>query len=73
MFYESYRIINKQQKYEKSRAYDIIDELNKRGFSSESIIKILDSFISCTKSETDVAIFKKAKNISMANKERSND
>jgi hypothetical protein len=73
MFYESQRIINKQTKYEKSRAYNIIDELRKRGFNHDSILKILDALVHCAKSETDIAIFKKAKSISVAEKEKSDE
>lgn len=42
MFYESERIVNKQLKYEKSRAYEIIQQLESRGLDDDEIISCLN-------------------------------
>jgi hypothetical protein len=71
MFFDSARIVEKQEKYEKIRAYDIIDSLEKKNFSLDKMLVVLD-FLSCkTDNDFRKAILYKAKKILQARKEKN--
>ena len=69
MFFESSRIIEKQQKYEKTRAYDFIDSLEKTDMSLDTMISTLDLYMKDVDSEYKKIILSKAKSILQARKE----
>jgi len=63
-FYETDRIIRKQQTFEKSRAYDIIGVLKHKNMSYQEVLACLDVMIFVDgQSETQMQILTKAKEI----------
>jgi hypothetical protein len=56
MRYESQRIIHKQQKYVKTRAYNVINDLERKGFNSTESIDIIKKMRSddCNETEQDI-------------------
>ena len=42
MFYETERMVRKQQKYEKSMAYDIIDMFKKKGLNNRETLACIE-------------------------------
>lgn len=63
MSYESTRIIDKQEKYEKIRAYDLIESLEKSGISSDHVFCALELMGRKARSEFESAIILRAKQI----------
>jgi hypothetical protein len=70
MFYDSSRIIDKQEKYEKIRAYDVIFCLEKTDLSNENMIETIDLMLSKAELDFHKSIFTKAKNILLTRKEK---
>lgn len=66
MFFESSRIVEKQEKYEKIRAYDLIQSLEKSSINSGYLLCALDLMGRKAKSEFESAVILKAKQILMA-------
>jgi len=71
MFYDSARIIEKQQKYEKIRAYEMIESLEKTGLSSEYVLCALELMSKRSNSEFQLSVISKAKVILIARKEKN--
>lgn len=68
MTFDSERISRKQERYEKSRAYDIIDMFKSKNISNKEIlacIEVMAFFDDNT--ETQVAVITKARNIIIQN------
>jgi hypothetical protein len=63
MSYESTRIIDKQEKYEKIRAYDLVESLEKSGISSDHVLCALELMGRKARSEFESAIISRAKQI----------
>jgi len=70
MFYDSYRIIEKQEKYEKIRAYDIIESLEKTGLEAERLLYALEMMSVKSISEFEISVISRAKVILAARKEK---
>jgi hypothetical protein len=71
MFSESMRIVEKQEKYEKIRAYGVIDSLEKNGMSLDKMLLAVDILLSKASLEFDVAVLTKAKNMLDVRKEKN--
>lgn len=71
MFFDSARIVEKQEKYEKIRAYDIIESLEKKNFSLEKMLIIIDFMFYKTSSDFNKVILCKAKKILQVRKEKN--
>jgi hypothetical protein len=71
MFYDSARIIDKQQKYEKIRAYEMIESLEKTGLTSEYVLCALELMSRKSSSEFESSVISKAKAILVARKEKN--
>lgn len=71
MFFDSARIVEKQEKYEKIRAYDIIDSLEKKNFSVEKMLVVVDFLSHKASNDFRKAILHKAKKILQARKEKN--
>jgi hypothetical protein len=69
MFFESSRILEKQEKYEKIRAYDFIESLEKIDMPLDTMIATLDLYLKDVDSEYKRIIIHKAKSILEARKE----
>lgn len=69
MFFESSRILEKQEKYEKIRAYDFIESLEKIDMPLDTMIATLDLYLKDVDSEYKRIIIYKAKSILEARKE----
>lgn len=70
MFYDSLRIIDKQEKYEKIRAYEVILSLEKKDLSSENMISTISVMMEDATNDYHKSIFLKARNILIARKEK---
>lgn len=71
VFYESSRIIDKQEKYEKIRAYKVIDSLEKDGLSDEKMLTVINLLMSKTQLDFEKSVLSKALNILSARKEKN--
>ena len=71
VFYESSRIIDKQEKYEKIRAYRVIDSLEKDGLSDEKMLTVINLLISKTQLDFEKSVLSKALTIINARKEKN--
>lgn len=71
VFYESSRIIDKQEKYEKIRAYRVIDSLEKDGLSDEKMLTVINLLIGKTQLDFEKSVLSKAINIINARKEKN--
>lgn len=71
MFYESTRIVEKQEKHEKSRAYDLIESLEKSGLDNHHLFCALELMSKRAQSEFESAVILKAKQILIAHKEKN--
>lgn len=60
MRYEAQRIINKNQKYEKTRAYATISKLKNKGLSVSECINAINILLTDDNSESQQAILEKA-------------
>jgi hypothetical protein len=63
MFYETDRIVRKQQKYEKIRAYALIDEQKSNGLSDAEIIASIDVLLGGKNNEFQVGVLRLAREI----------
>ena len=71
MFHESMRIVEKQEKYEKIRAYGIIDSLEKNYMTTDKMLLAVDILIDKAHLDFDIAILTKAKSILNVRKEKN--
>jgi len=71
MFYESSRIVEKQEKHEKLRAYDLVESLEKNGLDFDRISCALELMSRRSKTEFQSSIISKAKQILLARKEKN--
>ncbi len=71
MFHESMRIVEKQEKYEKIRAYGVIDSLEKNYMTTDKMLLAVDILIDKAHLEFDIAVLTKAKNILNVRKEKN--
>lgn len=71
MFYESSRIVEKQEKHEKLRAYDLILSLERKTENSVNLLKALDLLGKNAKNEYEASIILKAKEMLKARKEKN--
>jgi O-phosphoseryl-tRNA(Cys) synthetase len=60
MFFESSRITDKQEKYEKIRAYDVLDSLQKDGITGDDLLIAISTMLSNSKTDFNKAILTKA-------------
>lgn len=73
MFYESERIIRKNEKYEKTKAYSIVSDLKNKGLSNEEMIEATRILLNGNKNESQSAILNKVLSILEASKEIMDD
>lgn len=73
MFYETERIIRKQQKYIKSKAYATINRLENKGLDDSEISACLDVMLEDDNNETQVDILNLAKTIIVSRQENVNE
>ena len=72
MFYESERIIRKNEKHKKTKAYDLISDLKKKGLSNEEMIEAVKILLSDNNNEFQDDVLNKAKSILEALEEIKN-
>jgi hypothetical protein len=65
------RIVEKQEKYEKIRAYGVIDSLEKNYMTTDKMLLAVDILIDKAHLEFDIAVLTKAKNILNVRKEKN--
>lgn len=70
MFYETERIINKQQKYIKQKALNIINSFNDKKLSKKEIIACLDIMLNEDNTETKTDILNMARVIVLSKQEK---
>ena len=70
MFYDSSRIIEKQEKYEKIRAYDVILTLEKKDLSNENMVAAVNLMMVEANNDFHKSVFSRAKDILLARRER---
>ena len=63
MFYETERIIRKNQKYEKSRAYATISKLENKGLSKAEMLEAIEILLKDDNTESQQSILELAKRI----------
>ena len=63
MFYESERIVRKNENYEKTKAYAVISELESKGLSVQESISMIDVLLKDTPTESMASSLEKAKNL----------
>jgi len=68
-FYDTDRIVRKQQKYEKLKAYGIINKLEKGNLSNEDMVKAVDILLKDENTEFQQDILNRAKAILVSRKE----
>lgn len=68
-FYDSERMIRKQQKYEISKAYNTIDSLRTKGLKEEEIIKALKILLKDENTEFQAKVLTRAIEILETSKE----
>lgn len=73
MFYENQRIVRKQQVYVKSRAYQKISHLERKGLSDDEIIGCLNVLLAQDNNETQVDILNLAHKIVTSRQEKANE
>lgn len=73
MFYESERIIRKNEKHKKTKAYDLISDLKKKGLSNEEMIEAIKILLNDNNNEFQDDVFNKAKCILETLEEIKND
>lgn len=73
MFYEDERIVRKQQKYVKSKAYQKVKRLEDKGLSDDEIVGCLDVLLAQDNNETQVDILNVARNIVISRQEKVNE
>lgn len=71
MFHESMRIVEKQEKYEKIRAYGVIDSLEKNYMTTDKMLLAVQVLIDKAHLDFDIAVLTKAKNILNVRKEKN--
>lgn len=72
-FYESERIVRKQQKYEKLKAYEAISKLENKGLSTTEMIDALNILIKDDNTEFRHDVLNRAKAILTSRKESDSD
>lgn len=73
MFYETQRIINKQHKYVKSRAYGILLKLERGGFKGDKAIDQIDLMLLGKCTETDIDVYNYTKAVLRSRKEKKDE
>lgn len=68
-FYDTERIVRKQQKHEKTRAYATISKLENKGLSVSEMIDALDILLKDDNTEFQQAVLDRAKSILESRKE----
>ena len=63
MFYDTQRIIRKNQKYEISKAYDTISKLENKGLSVPEMLEAIDILLKDKNTESQQSILERANNI----------
>jgi hypothetical protein len=65
------RIVEKQEKYEKIRAYGVIDSLEKNYMTTDKMLLAVQVLIDKAHLDFDIAVLTKAKNILNVRKEKN--
>lgn len=73
MFYETERIINKQNKYVKRKANDVIISFDGKDLSTKEILACIDVMLTEDNNETKVDILNLARKIVLSNQEKENE
>ena len=63
MFYETHRMMRKQAKYEKTKAYEIIESLRSSELSDDEVLASLDILLNGDNTETFKSVLLLAKRI----------
>jgi len=69
MFYDTERIVRKQEKYEKTKAYATISKLKSKGLSVSEAIDAISILLEDDNTESQQAILERAKRILQSEKE----
>ena len=67
--YDAVRIIRKNSKYEKIRAYAVIEKLKAKGLSTTEMVEALEILLKDENSEFDNSVYSRAKSILESDKE----
>lgn len=73
MFYETERIIEKQQRYIRRKAIDVVNSFDKESLTPDEVVACIDVMLEEDNNETRADILNKARNIVLANKESSDE
>jgi hypothetical protein len=73
MFYETERIINKQNKYIKRKANDVINSFDGKDLSTKEVLACIDVMLTEDNNETKVDILNLARKIVLSNQEKENE
>ena len=73
MFYESERIIYKNNKYEKLKAYGIISDLKNKGLSVNEQIEAINILLNSRNNEFQTSVLERAKTTLIAQLEIENE
>lgn len=73
MFYETERIINKQNKYVKRKANDVINSFDDKDLSTKEVLACIDVMLTEDNNETKVDILNLARKIVLSNQEKENE
>lgn len=73
MFYDTERIVRKQLKYEKIKAYDIIQEMRAKSMSVSEMIDALEILLNDENTEFKESVLKRAKSLLEASMEADNE
>ena len=69
MFYDTERVVRKQLKYEKLKAYSTISKLESKGLTVNEMINALEILLTDSNTEFQQCVLEKAKGILEARKE----
>jgi ribosomal protein S24E len=69
MFYETERIINKQNKYIKRKALDVVNSFMSKTLTQDEIVACIDVMLGEDNTETRVDVLNLARKIVISNKE----
>jgi hypothetical protein len=73
MFYDSERMLRKQLKYVKLKAYETIFALEAKGLEADEVLASIEMLLKSDNSEFQIDILELAKDILLARKEASNE
>lgn len=73
MFYETERVIHKQQKYVKRQALDVVSSFANKALTFDEVVACIDVMLKEDNNETRVDVLNLARNIVISRKENENE